>query len=156
MPTQNPKGKTYVATESDEALNFRSMISDNFFTENGERFQIKHARSAGTPIAQSQTDASIIPAPVDSSTYHLILSLFIMCSAETDVTLGSKVGADATVVKGGPYYPAARGGFERGFKPHGYFRCEAGAALVMTTGAGGNTTYEIDYVELPLNVDFPE
>lgn len=149
-------GGTYVGTEPGEALTVHNMISDDFFTENGERFQIKHARSAGTAIAQSQTDAEIIAAPTDSSTYYLILSLFIMCDAATAVTLGSKLGAAATAAKAGPYPCAANGGFERAFKPHGYFRCEAGAALVMTTGAGGNTTYEFDYVELPLNVDFPE
>jgi hypothetical protein len=149
-------GGTYVGTEPGESLTVRNIISDDFFTENGERFQIKHCRSAGTAIAQSQTNASLIPAPTDSNTYYLILSIFLMSDAATAVTLSSKLGSDAAVAKGGPYPLAANGGFERAFKPHGYFRCEAGAALVMTTGAGGNTTYEIDYVELPLNVDFPE
>lgn len=149
-------GGTYVGTEPGEALAVRHMLSDDFFTENGERLQIRHARSAGTAIAQSQTDASIIAAPADSSTYYLILAMFLMCDAATAVTMGSKIGAEATVAKGGPYPCAANGGFERGFKPHGYFRCAAGAALVMTTGAGGNTTYEFDFVELPINIDFPE
>lgn len=156
MPIHQASGKTFVATESDEALNVRALITDGFITEDGQRYQIRHARSAGTAIAQSQTDASIIAAPADSSTYYLILSMFLMSDAATAVTLGSKVGADATVVKGGPYPIAANGGFERGFKPLGYFRCAPGAALVMTTGAGGNTTYEFDFVELPLSVDFPE
>lgn len=156
MITVTAKGKTYVANEAGEPLDVRNIISDDFFSENGERFQIKHARSAGTAIAQSQTDAAIIAAPTDSSTYYLILSMFLMADAATAVSLGSKIAAEATVVKGGPYPLAANGGFERGFKPHGYFRCAAGAALVMTTGAGGNTTYEFDYVELPINIDFPE
>lgn len=152
----NAVGKTFVSTERGEALSTRPIVSDDFITENGARYQIRHARSAGTAIAQSQTDASIIAAPASSATYYLIVSIFLMCDAATAVTLGSKVGADATVVKGGPYPCAANGGFERGFKPHGYFRCEAGAALVMTTGAGGSTSYEIDYVEMPIDVDFPE
>lgn len=151
-----PKGAMIVYSDPGEALTTRSMISDDFFTENGERFQIRHARSDGTAIAQSQTDASIIAAPADSGTYYLILAIFLICDAATAVSLGSKIGAEATAVKGGPYPCAANGGFERGFKPYGYFRCSPGAALVMTTGAGGNTTYEIDFVELPINIDFPE
>lgn len=151
-----PKGAMWVLTPKTRPLGVRRFISDGFYTENGERYQIRHARSAGTAIAQSQTDASIIAAPASSGTYYLIVSFFLMCDAATAVTLGSKVGADATVQKGGPYPCAANGGFERGFKEYGYFRCEAGAALVMLTGAGGSTTYELDYVELPISVDFPE
>jgi hypothetical protein len=151
-----PKGAQWVLTPKGRPLGVRSFISDDFFTENGERFQIRHARSAGTAIAQSQTDSSIIAAPADSGTYYLILAIFLMCDAATEVTLGSKIGSDGTVVKGGPYPCAANGGFERWFKPHGYFRCDPGAALVMTTGAGGATTYEFDFVELPINIDFPE
>lgn len=147
-----PSGKLYVTTELGDALAIRAHASNKITLDNGERVQIRRAGSNGTPIAQSQTDSEIIAAPA-AGYYLAIFYHFLMADAATAVTLGSKLGAAATVAISGPWPLAANGGFVKPDKGRPYFRCEAGAALVMTTGAGGNTSYEFDYAEIPINVD---
>jgi hypothetical protein len=152
MPIHHAKGKTFVATESDEELNVRAVAGNKIMLDNGERVQIRRAGSNGTAIAQSQTDSVIIAAPADALTYYVVIYLCIMCDADTAVTFNSK-GSGAGVAINGPWPIASKGGFVKPDKPRGYFRCVAGEALTMTTGAGGNTSYEIDYIEVPINVD---
>ena len=152
MITQNPKGKTFVVTEDGEALAVKPQCSNKIMLDNGERVQVKRAGSNGTAIAQSQTDAEIIPAPA-ADMYLAIFYHCLMADADTSVTLRSKLGSDTSVAVSGPWPLAGRGGFVKPDRGRPYFRCEAGAALVMTTGAGGNTSYEIDYAEVPINVD---
>lgn len=146
------KTKHYVATEEGEALSVRTLASNKVLLDNGQRVQIKHASSAGTVIAQSQTDAELIAAPVTDGFYLVILAMKIMCDAATLVTLNSK-GAGAGTAIDGPWPIGAAGGFIDPFGAAGLFRCVAGEALTMTTGAGGNTSYRIDYIEVPIDVD---
>jgi hypothetical protein len=144
-------GKRFVATEPGDALSIRGFVSNKILLDNGQRVQIKRAGSNGTAIAQSQTDSEIIPAV--AGFYLVVFSYTLMADANTAVSLGSKLGADTTAVISGPWPLLARGAFVNPDKGRPYFRCEAGAALVMTTGAGGNTSFEIDYAEVPLDVD---
>lgn len=146
-----PKGKHYVATQEGDALAVRLQVSNKVLLDSGERVQIKHAASVGTVIAQSQTDSVIIAAPA-AGFFLLILAMKIMCDAATAVTLNSK-GEGAGTAVDGPWPVGATGGFIDPLGTSGLFRCKAGEALTMTTGAGGNTSYRIDYIEVPIDVD---
>ncbi len=145
------KGGSYVATEDGECLDVRSQATNKIQLDNGERVQIKRAGSNGTVIAQSQTDSVIIAAPASAAIYYVILAVHLMVDADTSVTFNSK-GAGAGVAIDGPWPLASKGGFIKDdLRPR--FRTVTGEALTMTTGAGGNTSYAIDYIEVPLNVD---
>lgn len=152
MPGEvKPKGKMFVITENGEAISIRPLLSNKIMLDNGERVQVKRAGSAGTPIAENQTDAPIIAAPA-AGFYFAILYHSLMVDAATAVTLNTK-GDGAGVAINGPWPLEAKGGFIKPDKGRAYFRTQPGEALTMTTGAGGNTSYEFDYVEVPINVD---
>jgi membrane-associated PAP2 superfamily phosphatase len=147
MKTFNITGAKYVHTDPGEALSVRPQITSKVWLDNGERVQIKHAASAGTVIAQSQSLAEIIPAP-PTGYYIVILGMKLMADAATVVTLKS-----ASTAVDGPWPLATNGGAIDWFSFAGLFRCQPAEALNITTGAGGNTSYRIDYIEVPLNVD---
>lgn len=146
------KGGIYVATEDGECLDVRSQATNKIQLDNGERVQIKRAGSNGTVIAQSQTDSVIIAAPASAAIYYVILAVHLMVDAATSVTFNSKPSGSGGVAIDGPWPLADKGGFIKDdLRPR--FRTVPGEALTMTTGAGGNTSYAIDYIEVPLNVD---
>lgn len=151
MITQQARGKTFVATETGEALSVRKLASNQIVLPNGERVQIKRAGSNGTVIAQSQTD-SVILAAAPAGFYYVILAVKVMCDAATAVTFNSK-GSGAGVAIDGPWPCAASGGYIDHEDTAGIFRCVAEEGLTMTTGAGGNTSYRLKYIEVPINVD---
>lgn len=138
------RGGIFVKTEPGNTLAVSRHVSNKVTLDNGERVQIKFAESKGTPVAQSQTDSEIIPAP-PAGFYLVILALHLHADAATTVTLNS-----ASTAISGPWPLAESGGFIR---ENRLIRCVAEQALTMTTGAGGNTSYSIDYIEVPLNVD---
>lgn len=152
MKNHIPRGATIVYSDPGEPLDVRYFCSNKVILDNGERVQIRRAESAGTPIAQSQTDSVIIAAPADATTYYALLYLHIMCDAATAVTLNTK-GSGAGVAINGPWPLSEDGGFIKDYCGLVYGRTQPGEALTMTTGAGGNTSYEIHFIEVPLNVD---
>ena len=149
------RGKTFVATEDGEALSVRQIAGNQVMLPNGQRVQVRRAWTTSA-IAASTSNAAFIPAPTATPDkaadqfYIAVLAFTPMCDAATLITPVS----NAQQI--GMSYPiGANGGIQRLQKPSGgcYFRGEPGYGIELTTGAGGNTHADADYIIVPIDVD---
>lgn len=152
MPGEvNPKGKTFIATENGESISVRQLAASAILLPNGQSVQVERAFT-GSAIAASTTDGAFIPAPVSNQFYLALLSLKIMCDANTLVTLNTK-GAGAGTKIDSPWPFAANGGSIDPMNAAVVARGLPGEAITLTTGAGGNTYARSHYITVPIDVD---
>lgn len=101
-------------------------------------------RDANVVVAASQTD-SVLIAAVSGSKIRVLGVTTGAAGTATDWTLGSKAGAGATTTKMGPFRSAASN-YTSTYGDYGMFDCVDSEGLVVTTGAGANVTFFINYV----------
>lgn len=100
--------------------------------------------TANVVVAASQTD-SVLIAAASGSKIRVIGYSIGSAGTATTWTLGSKAGAGATTVVCGPFNTVANGAISV-YGDYGLFDCVDSEGLVVTTGAGANTTFFINYV----------
>lgn len=133
-----------------DATSTRPMITQQVYLQNGKIGTLVRVFSA-TPVAQSQTDATVIAAPPSDQFFILLLFYELGCDAATLVSLKSKgAGSSTTIISP---KPIAANSARATRSAHGLAKCLPGEALVMTTGAGGNTYYDFEYVLVPIDAD---
>jgi len=135
-----PKGKTYIATESGEALATRGSMGA-VYTPNGTTLQVKRA---WINIAASQTATEFIPA-VANAVIRIISLAMVSGATATNVTFNS-----AAVATGPLWANGANGGIVLPRNDDGWIQGLAiNEAITITTGAGSTTGIVALFVEIP-------
>lgn len=106
--------------------------------------RVQELYAKGT-VAASQTDSVLIAAVAGKKIRVLSIALVVAGTATTS-TFGSKAGAGATTAISPAFSPAANGSLVLPFSPTGWMETLSGEGLVVTTGAGSASVYQIVYV----------
>lgn len=96
-------------------------------------------------VAAAQTD-SVLIAAVTGKKIRVLALIAVAGGTATTSVFGSKAGAGATTAISPTFALPISGILPMPFTPTGWFETISGEGLVVTTGAGATTGYQIVYV----------